>query len=487
MNRIKLFATGSVYLLGSLLTNVINIFIIPLYTNHLSVAEFGQYNIAFTIYSFISCFATLGIYSGMCRFYTDSDDKKALKNITLTFSILWGTLFIIVGWLSASLMSSLIFSGDPKGTLYMRLIFINSVLSGVIAVFSTYFSLQYKAIKTIAIQVSMVLLTFVFSYLFIIVKKQKVEGILYAQLFANSIVLAALLLMDFKNIQLKLEKKSLKNELSYGLGLVPGQVSTWVLTLIDRYFLKAMMNLSSVGVYSLGYKIGMLIDPIFIQPFSKMFTPYKFDVYKQPDSKQKIERMFDYYNLIGWICIFVLALFAKTGVNILGTSEYREAFIIVPVIAFSYYLWGLGNFYALGLQIANKMLLNSGIAAIGAGINVLLNFGLIPLWGMNGAAIATVVAYFLMNVIYFLCGNKYYNTGLNFFKPIYYGAVFAIVYMAYLFISRFIDSIHFEIVINLILILVYLFLNVLFGFIKQQDLERVKVLVKSKLSLIRRT
>ena len=97
----------------------------------------------------------------------------------------------------------------------------------------------------------------------------------------------------------------------------------------------------------------MLIEPVFVMPFKSVLTPFKFDVYKHAVGQDILKKMFRTYNLLGWGCIFGIAIFAKLGVSILGTPEYFEAFRVVPVIAFSYYLWGLSSFYGLGLHIAN--------------------------------------------------------------------------------------------------------------------------------------
>lgn len=486
MEKQKLLKTGSVYFISSIIINLINIFLIPLYTRNLNSAQFGQFNIVASIQGLLSIFITVGIYSGMSRFLYEYGDKNRVKNITLTFSFIWGLLMIIVSYFISPIFSSVLFSGDVNGNIYFRIIVINSALLSISSIYESYYSMKYEAVKSSAIKISKILFTFGFSICFVVIKDYKVEGILYSQFWAYFITVAVIITIDIKNIKFTYSKKELKEQLVYGIGLVPGQISAWILTLIDRYFIKTMINLSAVGVYSLGYKIGMLIEPMFISPFNSVFTPFKFKEYKESDGKVKIQKMFKVFNLTGWFCIFVLAIFGKIAVNLLGTKEYISAFQVIPIIAFSYYLWGLGSFYALGLHIANKMFINSGIAMIGAILNIILNFLLIPRMNYFGAAIATVISYIIINIIYFFYGKKYYDIGVNLFSPYKYGVVFAIIYPLYYIISSKVDKIWFEVPLNIILCIIYISINILIGFISSDEARNVICKFNHKFNFRRR-
>jgi O-antigen/teichoic acid export membrane protein len=481
MKKNKLLKAGSIYLVASILANMINIFLIPLYTNNLTTSEFGQFNIVASIQGLLAIFISVGIYSGMSRFLYEYEDKNRIKNITFTFSLLWGLLVIGLGYIFSPILADLVFRDDSQGVLYVRFIIVNAVLISMFSVYETYFSMNYRAILSGLMQVAKVLFTLLFAIYFVVLEGYNIEGILYSQFCAFTLIIMAVVIKDIKNIRLIFGKKELKEQLTYGLGLMPGQVSNWVLTLIDRFFIKEIVSLSAVGIYSLGYMVGTLIQPLFIIPFSKIFTPYKYQVYKEDDGKAKIRNMFKYYNVIGWFIIFGLAIFAHLAIQVLGTSEYSNAKYIVWVIAFSYFLWGLGAFYGLGLHIANKMFLNSGIASLGAIGNIIFNIILIPIMSFYGAAIATVLAYMFMNIIYYYAGKKYYDIEVSKWSPYKYGLVFAIMYPIYLLISTLIGNVWIEIPINVLLCIIYIVLNIKVGFLSKVEAIGVVTKVKEKL------
>ncbi|WP_066389195.1 oligosaccharide flippase family protein [Neobacillus mesonae] len=481
MKKTNLVKTGSIYLICSICVNIVNLFLIPLYTGNLSIDEFGQYNIITSIQGLLSIFINLSIFAGMSRFLYEYEDKNRVKNITLTFSFIWGILILIIGKCVSPFFANSLFENDVNGVFYIQYILLNSFMLSLITIFETYYSMIYKALKSSLILVSKIILVLVFSIYFLVIKDYKIDGILYAQFYSYLLLLTVIILIDLKHIMFTFGKKELKEQLLYGIGLIPGQISAWILTLIDRYFIKELINLSAVGIYSLAYNIGMLIQPVFLIPFNKIFTPYKFQVYSQHDGKYKIQKMFKYYNLIGWFCVFGLSIFAKLGVNILGTSEYEGAYYLVSLIAISYFLWGLGSFYGLGLHISNKMWTNSGIAFLGAVVNVLLNIVLIPVFKIFGAALSTVLAYILMNIIYYLAGKKHYDIGISILLPYKYGLVFIVIFPIYYVIGNMIDIVWFEIPLNLFLILVYILLNILMGFISKEDVTLIVSKLKGRL------
>jgi len=484
MDNKKFMSNSIFYFISSIVTQVINLILIPIYTRNMTSSQFGQYNLVSSLQSLLSIFITLGIFSGLCRFFNEVEDKNKLKNVALTFSILWGTLCCIVfGWLLSSTIANIAFKGDILGVYYVRYIIINSTFLCLISIYTSYYSMLYKAKKVIITNISQIVLTLCFTYYYLVVIKYGILGVYKSQLISFIIVLFILFILDIKNYKFILSKKDLQKMLGYSIGLTPGQVSAWVLTLVDRYFIKVMINLSAVAVYSMGYKIGMLIEPLFLNPFRSSFTPFKFSVYKEIDGKKRIREIFNYFNFLGWFMILGLSIFSDLAIKILATKEYNQAYKIVVIIAFSYYLWGLADFYGLGLHVANKMLLNSSIVTISAVCNILFNFLLIPKFGIYGAAIATCVAYLIANVLYYFTGRKYYDLEINLLEPYKCGGVFLLLYFVYMTYKLNVNNITLEILLNIVLCAAYVALCVVFKIISYDVIKNWFNIAKKKFAL----
>lgn len=481
----KLMSNTFIYLLASILTQLINLLLIPICTKNMTASEFGQYNLVSSLQSFLSIFITLGIFSGFCRFFNEVEDKNKLKNVALTFSILWGILCcFIFGYLLRSRIANLAFKDDILGIYYVKYIIINSTITCLISIYTCYYSMLYKAKKVSTINIAQIFLSLCFTYYYIVIQKYGVLGIYKAQLNSLCIVFLIIVIEDIKNIKLILSKDDLKKMLSYGIGLAPGEISSWVLNLIDRYFIKGMINLSAVAVYSMGYKIGMLIEPLFLRPFKASFTPLKYSIYREVEGKEKIKKIFNYYNFAGWFIILGLAVFSDIAIKILSTNEYNQSYKVVAIIAFSYYLWGLGEFYGLGLQIANKMYIDSLIVTISAGFNILFNYLLISIFDIYGAAFATCIAYLIGNALYFLIGRKYYNIGIKLLEPYKCGCIFLLLYIIYMLFKSNTNNLVFELILNIIICFLYVFFSIKLKIISYDSIVNLINIIKEKICIL---
>ncbi len=63
LNSNKLISSGTVYFIFSILTQLINMLLIPLYTSNLSQNDYGKYELLNTIQQLLGLAITIGVYS----------------------------------------------------------------------------------------------------------------------------------------------------------------------------------------------------------------------------------------------------------------------------------------------------------------------------------------------------------------------------------------------------------------------------------------
>ncbi len=468
METKRLAKHSLIYSGTSILTQAVTLLLVPVFTKYMSQEEFGQYNLLISVQSLLAIFITMGIYSGMTRFINEFEDKNKTKNIVFTFSMAWGLLICLLSLSYGDLIYRMVFPFESGGGYYINFLVISSVLLCLISIYNSYFIMLFKPGLVSAINLVRAIFILLFSAYFIIIEKDGLYGALEAQLYAYAVILAGLMLYDRNNIRIVFSWPEFKMMLNYSLGLIPGQASAWVYTLIDRYFINAMMGLQQVAIYSMGYKLGMMMEPILISPFKAVFTSFKYKVYKADDAPEKFREIYVYYNCIGWFCVLGFSVFAKPAIDLLSTSEYADSFMVVPLIVFSYFLYGLGEFYSLGIHIENKSLLDSLILGIGAGSNILMNIGLIPEFGIMGAALATIMSYLIMNIIYYFVGKRYFDIGLRYLEPYKFGVVVLGLYGFYFSICSRINNLFLEMFFSSLICLLFILISVVSGLIPRE-------------------
>jgi O-antigen/teichoic acid export membrane protein len=457
INSKKILKISLVYAAGQIFIQGLNFLLLPVYTNKLGVIEYGKISTITAFTGFISSFLILSIHSGLCRFYKDEADKNKIVNTALNFAILISGVMLILLCIFGRPLSKLIFDfGDSYKILCI--IVITSILSQISSIYISKYGMEYKALKISIIQVSQLSLQFIIIIYLVLYMEIGLMGVLYGQLIATITVFLVLNIIEFKNYKFELDELLLKSMVVFSLGLLPVNLSGWILTLSDRYFIKYYSGFAETGVYNLGYQFGMLINPIFITPFLNSFTAYKFEIYKDANAKENFKNLFRKYNVIGCFIMLGIAIYSKFGIMVFANSDFSNAYKVVPLILYSYFLYGKTGYYALGFQIKNKTYKIGMYMGFAALLNIILNFFLVPLLGIIGAAIATIISYLALNFIFIKSSNKYYEIDLDTIFQTKVQIVTVVLYGIYYLISVKNIGIAKEFIINIFIMILYVYL-----------------------------
>lgn len=169
---------------------------------------------------------------------------------------------------------------------------------------------------------------------------------------------------------------------------------------MDRIMLKEMLGETSVGYYSAAYTV-CTAWPFVLAAIIDSARPIILEEYKAGSSMYEthIIRLYSAIVYISLAVGLVMTVFSKPVILLLYGREYLPAWgalcILCWFAAFSY-LGGARSVYTVpqGKQKYEKYL-----AAAGAVCNLILNAILIPVWGINGAAFATLITQIFTNVV----------------------------------------------------------------------------------------
>jgi O-antigen/teichoic acid export membrane protein len=166
---------------------------------------------------------------------------------------------------------------------------------------------------------------------------------------------------------------------------------------------------------------------------------------------------------------YIVKIPLAPGITLLGQS-YWSGIKIIPIILFSYLLYGIYVNLTVGIYIEKKsewMAIFTGLAAV---VNVSSNLYLMPAYGMMGAAYAALLAYFVMMVSIYLANQRLYHISYE------YGRIFWIILyvtMALTFYYYF----ELNILVRLLLIIGLPVLLTLLGFFKEDEKLFMKTII----------
>jgi len=408
---------SAIYTISTIIQRAEGFILLPILTDTSYLAtksEYGDYTLIYTFIAFMNVFYLYGIDAAFLRYYFLGRQKKediyrsAIQILSLT-SILSSALIFLL----AEPFSTFIFN-ESDYTFFVR-------IAAAILLVDTLCSLPYlilraeeRSVLFTVIRLGRFLLELLLDIVFVVFLKTGVKGILYANLLAALVNLLVLIPSQWHYLHGKFSFPAIRELLRFGLPMIPNGLAYLVVEISDRYLMLHLLDKDRVGEYSANHKFGTVML-LLVTAFRTAWQPFFLKVAPQPDAKKIYSRVMTYYMLGAAVVVLLGSMFIEYLVKIpiagqttiLG-REYWGGLRIIPLILLSYMLYGIYTNLMVGIYIQKKsawMVLFTGLAAV---VNISANFCLMPRYGLMGAALSALLAYFVMTASIYIANQKFY-------------------------------------------------------------------------------
>lgn len=400
----------------------LNFLFVPFFTN---VFNPGEYGYIFIIYSYIAIFNIVYIYGLDSAFLKYAAFKDAADDKD-NFSTPYISVFIT----SILISSIIIFYKNQICSLieipqsYSYLI----ILSSLILFFDSNANIPFlklrlerKAKLFSTLKVLNILVNLFANFILIYFFRFGIEAILISNLLAAVITLILLIPTIVQNFRFTVNYLLLKKLLKFGLPYLPAGLALMFVQVIDVPILEKLTNVETVGIYKANYKLGIFMM-LFVGMFQYAWQPFFLNNSKSENIKEVFAKVLTYFCVVSGILLVLVSLFIEDiikisfwGYHLIG-QRYWDGIPIIPIILLGYMFNGLYVVFSAGIYIEEKSIYAPIVAGIGAVINVLANFILIPHLNIIGAALATLFSYMVMALGYYLVTQKYYKINYEYKK-----------------------------------------------------------------------
>ncbi len=471
----KTLTHSAIYSLGNVTSKIIGIVLLPLYTRHITVAEYGVLGILETTIMILVQVIVLGQGQAYLRFHDMPDFKERRDRLLFTlfiFLVAAGSLICLLGGSLSRWLASF-FQNPAQFALYFQLCFFITLLRVVNRLLLTAVRAREKPVIFATGNIIKMTLTLAMNIYFIAFLHLGVLGILYAYLIGDGVLFVLLLPLSIRWMKARFEKAILKSALVFGVPLIFSSLATMLLNTGNRYILKFLVDYHEVGLYNLGYKIAGFLNVFLIQSFTMGFLPLAYKMYGQPGDKRYFSKMLTYLVfLLCWTGL-ALALFSEEIVKKMALStEFWPAYQIIPVLILSFVFAGAKSVTSLGLFLTGKTGYISLSTVLALVVSIALNFILIPSLGMMGAAVATTISFVGLNFLELGFANRFFAI------PFEYAKLILLVLLAtglYLVIFIFPPLPLFQmLILKGILVLLFPFFLYPFGFYEKIEIDSIR-------------
>ena len=402
------------------LLSIITITLIPRY---LGVEGYGQLNYVLSFVTLFTIIGDLGI-STYCIRSVSKDNRRANKyfNNLIIFKFLLISLFLLFVFLFSRII--------PKNSITKQLILIYAigVLFSILSNFSLSFYDAFQKLRYRAIYEIIIKLSYTIGILIVIFFNYKIFGIVvaYALAFVFGFIFLYFNLNKIIKIKPIFDKKFIKKTIIFSSPFILTSIFWTIYFSMDRVFISHFIDNYSVGLYSIAYTfIGFLIGIMAI--LHNTFLPAMSNLSK---NKQKLGVVVKRYLQM----IYLFSIPATIGgiylvkriISLVFGSQYLAGQMSFSLILFFFLLNSVGmvNYYLLITNHFEKFSVKLlGIASI---TNIFLNIIFIPIFGIIGAAITTLISESIIFIgSYDLIRKKILE--INYFKPMIYPLIGSIL------------------------------------------------------------
>lgn len=417
MNEYKLFGQR-IGLIGitRLLLSLSGIILLPILTKTLPIEEYGIWVQIMVTIGLIAPLAEMGLSYTMVRFLAAEKDKRKIQEGFYSIAV-----FILFTSLIASLL--LFIFSDPFAagflddrvnlvkiiSLIIPIVCLNSVCMNFFRAFQQIKKYSFIAILQTYGMVALVAYSVLSGY-----------GVFWAvlsYLIAQAIVFLLMMFLIVTKIGVKIpDFTQIREYLNFGLPLMPGVISSWIVTVSDRYLIGYILGVAFVGYYAPGYGLGEVIS-MYMAPLGFLLPAALSKLYdegKKNDVRTYLKYCLKYFLMLAIPSAFGLSILSKQLLIILSTPEIAShGYLITPFIALSAVLYGAYSIISHILILVKKTKIIGAIWIVAAVVNLGLNFVFIPYFGILGAAITTLIAYALAFILAAYYSSKHFKFGVD--------------------------------------------------------------------------
>jgi O-antigen/teichoic acid export membrane protein len=394
----RLVKQSAIYGLGGIVSRLLAVLLLPLYTSYLGTTGFGKIETIVALTTVLVVVLRLGISSAFFRFYFDSTDPERRTLVVRTsfwFTMTMATAGLVAGFVLATPLAHLLRLGDDPWL--VRAGFVGLWAQMNYEQLTSLFRVEERPVAFVTASIANIFITVGTTVLLVVGLNKGPTGAVVGNFLGTLTVYFALLAYRRYQLGLQFDRDLLRAMNRFGMPLVPSALALWAINFIDRFFVAVFKGQDEVGVYSLAVRASSVI--VFLMVAFRLAWPaFAYSIEDDAVAKRTYAFVLTYLLfLCCWVSL-VLGLLSPWIVQVLAPNKpaFYRASEAIGILAFAGTAYAGYTVLAIGIGRARRTQFNWIVTGAAALLNVALNLLLIPPYGMMGAAISTVAAYVAM-------------------------------------------------------------------------------------------
>lgn len=402
MNKFKLFMENFlIFGLGGIISKIIPLIMVPIVTRLMPTTDYyGISDLSNTVVQFGSAIAIMGMYDAMCRMFFEKDDdeyKKTVCSTTLIFTIMTSVVVFIIMILAKDIIAQYFFS-DKQYAYVVYLSAIATLVGATNSIITVPAKMQNKRKVFLVTNTVSPLLSYSIS-IPMLLAGHYVTALPLAGIISGVTIEIVFGIMNYRWFNpKKFDKKLLKQLLIIAIPLMPNFLVYWMFNSCDKVMITNIIGVGAAGIYSVGSKLGHASQLIYTA-FAGGWYFFAFSTMKEDNQIKNNSMIFEYLGIISFVTTSFICAWSHLIFKLLFTEQYLSGYIVAPYLFLAPLLQMLFQVACNQFLIIKKTWPNILILSCGALLNIAINWTLIPILGIEGASVATLMGYFVSDII----------------------------------------------------------------------------------------
>jgi O-antigen/teichoic acid export membrane protein len=397
----RLATTGAAYTAASILSKLIAVALLPLYTRYLTTEDYGAAEILFSAVVAASIVIRFGLIEAILRFYyKDDEDPAAVIRGTFAGLFWLSTVAALIALPFARPIAELLLPLDEDDALYQSAPDLIRIAIGGLWVLTlwefllTLFRLEERARAFFVTTILNVIAAIALTVVLVVGLDEGARGLLLGSYLTGAAFVVGLIALHWRQLSLRIDRALLRRLFRFGLPTMPAEVSLYLLNFVDRLIIVRTLGLAEAGLYSLAVKFAQAVN-VLVRGFQLAWPPLAYSIRDDEEARRTYAVVVTLF-VAG--CAFVVTgmwLFSRWIVRALAAPKFFDSYEAIGLISIGVTLYALYQVLVVILGRTGRTEFNFP-AAIGALVaNVVLNLILVPPLGIVGAGLALALSYLL--------------------------------------------------------------------------------------------
>ena len=390
------------FLICSVLQKGISIISTPIFTRLMSPSEYGTYNVFTSWQGIITAIVILtlpyGVLSqGLVKFQeTREKFTSALLGLMSTLTIVWTVIYLVLKEYWNQLFS--------LTTVQMLAMFLTIWATSVFQFWAMVQRVDYKYRKLVAVTLFTSLAKPVVGILLVLHADDKVTARIMGIAFVELAAYLGLYISMLRKGRTYFDRGIWKYGILFSTPLIPHYLSQRILSSADRIMINRMVSSDAAGIYSLAYQLSQIMI-ILNQSLTQAIEPWYFRKLKE-HREEEIGRIAYSTMLMVAVANLMVIVFAPEIIYIFAPVSYHDSIWVISPIAMSVFFMFLYNFFVdVEFYYENTKWISMA-TLIAAGMNIVLNYFFIGIFGYYAAGYTTLFCYMAYCIFHYVFMNQ---------------------------------------------------------------------------------